>query len=122
MVEKMKSAMEPLYTDVCTVYETRPVDIDGRTGFEKVCRYKNIPCRISSKAYLFGENAANAKENLLNVSKKTKIFLPAEYEILPGSIVEVTSRGRKKIFAKSGEMSFYKSHNEVMVEVMKNYA
>lgn len=122
MVEKMKRAIAPLYTDVCTVYEKRAVNENGRTKFEEVCRYENIPCRISAKAYLFGENAASMKGNQLNISKKTKIFLPCEYEILPGSTIAVTSRGRDKVFAKSGEMSFYESHNEVMVEIMKGYA
>ena len=122
MVEKIKRAIAPLYTDRCTVYEKRAVNDNGRTHFEKSVKYENIPCRISSKAYLFGENAASEKDNLLNVSKKTKIFLPCEYDIKAGSVIEVTSRGRKKVYAKSGEMSFYASHNEVMVELMKNYA
>lgn len=122
MVEKMKRAMEPLYTDVCTVYEKQAVTEGGRTHFKETVRYENVPCRISSKAYLFGENAASESGNMLNVSKKTKIFMPPEYEIKPGSTIEVTSRGRKTVFAKSGEMSFYDSHNEVMVELLKNYA
>jgi hypothetical protein len=122
MVEKAKKALAPFYTDRCTVYEKTPVNKDGRTQFEERVKYYLIPCRISSKAYLFGENAASEKHNLLFVSKKTKIFLPPEYVIEPGSTIEVTSRGRKKVYAKSGEMSFYNSHNEVMVELLKNYA
>lgn len=122
MVERIKKAIEPLYTDVCTVYEKRAVTNGGRTEFEKIIKYDCIPCRISSKSYLFGENAASEKKNLLAVSKKTKIFLPPEYEIKPGSIIEVTSHDKKIVFAKSGEMSFYSSHNEVTVELLKNYA
>ncbi|MBQ3111088.1 MAG: hypothetical protein IJC69_08125 [Clostridia bacterium] len=122
MVERAKRVLAPFYTDRCTVYEKTPVNKDGRTHFDERVKYSLIPCRISSKAYLFGENAASEKSNMLFVSKKTKIFLPPEYSIAPGSVIEVISRGRKKVFAKSGEMSFYDSHNEVMVELLKNYA
>lgn len=122
MVEKVKKAIAPFYTDKCTVYEKRAVNVNGRTRFEQIVKYENIPCRISSKAYLFGENAASESNNMLKLSKKTRLFLPTEYTIDPGSIIEVTTRGHKKAFAKSGDMSFYDTHNEVMVELLKNYA
>lgn len=122
MVEKVKKAIAPFYTDRCTVYEKRAVNINGRTRFEKTEKYTLIPCRISSKAYLFGENAASESKNLLKLSKKTRVFLPTEYIVEPGSIIEVTTKGHKKVFAKSGDMSFYDTHNEVMVELLKNYS
>ena len=122
MVEKLKRALAPFYTDRCTVYEKRAVTSKGRTQFERTVRYENIPCRVSFKAYLFGESAAKEKESLLGVSKKVKVFLPCDYDIAPGSVIEIESHGRSKVYAKSGEMSCYHAHNEVMVELMKNYA
>ncbi|MBQ8003219.1 MAG: hypothetical protein IJ297_07235 [Clostridia bacterium] len=122
MVEKIKKAIKPLYTDVCNVYEKKPVTREGRTQFEEALKYKSIPCRISAKAYLFGENSASERNNLLKVSKKVKLFVPPEYVIEPGSRVEVVRNGRKTVFGKSGYVSFYTSHNEVMLELLKNYA
>ena len=122
MVEKVKKALAPLYKDVCTVYEKRPVTLEGRTQFEEVIVYENIPCRISAKAYLFGENAASESNNLLRVNKKVKLFLPCEYVIAAGSRIEVVSCGKRYAFARSGEMSLYETHNEVMVELEKEYA
>lgn len=122
MVEKVKRAISSFYTDRCTVYEKRAVNVNGRTRFEKTVKYADVPCRISSKAYLFGESAASESKNLLKLSKKTRVFLPTEYTIAPGSIIEVTTKGHRKAFAKSGDMSFYDTHNEVMVELLKNYA
>lgn len=122
MVEKIKKAIEPLYTDTCTVYERKPVYNDGRTAFEGRIKYDCVPCRVSAKAYLFGENAGSENRNILKVTKKVKLFVPPEYVIEPGSRIKVMSKNRETIYAKSGEMSFYTSHNEVMIEKEKNYA
>lgn len=122
MVEKLKKALEPFYIDRCTVYEKKAVTREGRTQFEKSVKYARVPCRMSAKAYLFGENAAKERDNLLDINKRVKLFLPCEYFIEPGSIIEIESRGRTRIYAKSGEMSCYSVHNEVMVELLKNYA
>ncbi len=122
MVERLKRALAPFYTDRCTVYEKKAVVNNGRTHFEESVKYTSVPCRVSAKAYLFGENAGREKERMLNVNKKVKIFLPCEYIVEPGSIIEVERYGQKKLYGKSGDMSCYTAHNEVMVELLKNYA
>ncbi len=122
MVEKMKKALEPFYTHRCTVYEKEPLFIDGKTTFSEKEKYVMIPCKLSVKAYLFGENAGSEKNNTLKITKKVKIFMPPQYEIKPGSRLEIYDGERCSMYARSGEMSFYASHNEVMAEIEKNYA
>ena len=122
MVERMKEAIKPLYTHLCSVYEKEAVTKEGRTQFEEVMVYDKIPCRMSAKEYLFGENAASEENNLLKVRKKVKLFIPPEYVIKPGSCVKVWQNGVETVFGKSGKMNCYVSHNEVMVELIKNYA
>lgn len=121
MVERFKRAVKPFYTDRCNVYETRPVK-GGLTRFEKVLVLSSVECRASSKSYLFGERAGSDGGNTLTVTKKIKLFLPPEYDIKPGSEVEIIRGERKMLYGKSGEMTFYNSHNEVMVELVKDYA
>lgn len=121
MVESVKRAIKPFYTDVGNVYEKKVLD-GAFTKFETVLKFKNMPCRVSAKSYLFGENAGSESLNTLNVNKRVKLFVPPEYEIKPGSTVEVTSLDKKRLYGKSGEMSFYTTHNEVMVEIVKDYA
>lgn len=122
MVERIKKAIEPFYADVCRVYVNDAVTRDSMTRFEKRVVYDTVPCRVSAKAYLFGENAAKKSDNTLKVTKKAKLFVPTEYYIEPGSLIEVYSKGKKTLFCKSGSMSCYSSHNEVMVELWKDYA
>lgn len=122
MVERLKKVTVPFYTDRCTVYEKRAVTLEGRTHFEEKIKYRDVPCRVSAKAYLFGENAGREKERLLNVNKKVKVFLPSGYTVEPGSIIEIERMGQKKVYAKSGDMNRYSVHSEVMVELLKNYA
>lgn len=122
MVEKIKKAIEGLYTEKCTVYEKEAEFENGRTVFREKVKYENIPCRVSMKAYLFGENAGNEKKGYLNVTKKAKIFVPPEYEIKPGSRIAVQSNTNMVVYTKSGQMSRYASHNEVTVETEKKFA
>ncbi len=122
MVERIKKIIAPLYGDLCSVYEKTAVVKDCRTGFEECLKYENIPCRISAKTYLFGESAASDKGEYLKVSKKVKLFFPPEYDIKPGSRIEVVSKGRKFVFSKSSMMSCFYTHNEVMAELECDYA
>ena len=121
MVERLKRVIASFYTDTCNVYETM-VEAGDFTRFEKIKRYENIPCRISAKNYLFGESAGSKNSDTLKISKRVKIFLPPEYEVLPGSMLEISHLGKNVVYGKSGEMTFYPSHNEVMVEIVKDYA
>ena len=122
MVERLKRVLYPFFVDRCTVYEKTPVTEKGRTRFDKSIKYTLVPCRVSAKAYLFGENAAKESKGLLSVNKRVKLFLPCGYDIAPGSIIEIESKGRKRVYAKSGEMNCYSAHSEVMIELLKNYA
>ncbi len=122
MVERVRRAAESLFTDVCNIYEKRPIVQNGRTEFEKVCVKKNVPCRVSAKSYLFGENSAEAGDNTAKVSKTVKLFIPADCNIEPGSMVEVTRLGVTEVYIRSGALTRYSSHNEVMIRREKDWA
>ena len=119
---RVKRAAALLFCDRCTVYEKFPTEKDGRTDFETRARYENVPCRVSSKSYLFGENAASDGKNTAEVKKMVKLFLPPEYEIAPGSTIEVKRLGKTERYAKSGAVMRYESHSEVMMTLLKDYA
>lgn len=104
------------------MYEKRAYVKDGRSCFEKKLVYSSVPCRLSVKAYLFGDKAAQNGENFTKFSKRAKLFLPCECVIKEGSIVEVEVGGNTCLYGKSGAVSFYSSHNEVTVEMVKDYA
>lgn len=121
MVRAKRAAALP-FCDRCRVYEKTPVERKGRTVFETRVKYDDIPCRISSKSYLFGESAASSEENLLNVNKRVKLFLPPDCDIAPGSTIEVKRLGKVERYARSGAAMRYASHSEVTVTLMKDYA
>lgn len=121
MVKRMKTAAALLMRDTCSIYVKRPIE-GSLTRFETELKYKDVPCSVSSKNYLFGENAASENDKLAEVKKSVKLFLPPEYEVDAGSIVEVKRLGRSEWYKRSGQMKSYVSHNEVMIELMKNWA
>lgn len=122
MVRRLKNAAGLLMRDRCNIYIKRPAEEDSLTRFETEIKYENVPCAISSKAYLFGESAASENNNIAEVKKSAKLFLPPEYEADAGSIVEVKRLGKSEWYKRSGQMKRYASHNEVMIELMKNWA
>ncbi len=121
MVKKVEKAARLLFTDVCDIYE-KEVTGDGENVFTKTLKYGKVPCYLSAKAYLFGENAATENNMLTRVIKKAKLFLPPGCVVKEGSEIAVFSNGQTMLYGKSGVMSFYPSHNEVMVETVKDYA
>ncbi len=122
MVKRVENAARFLMKDKCSIYIKKPVEEDSLTRFETVLKYENVPCAISSKAYLFGENAASENDNLAEAKKSVKLFLPPEYEVEAGSTVEVKRLGKSELYKRSGQMKRYPSHNEVMLELMKDWA
>lgn len=122
MVKRLKKSAEALMSDVCTVYEKKAVSVDGRTEFVIWKKYENVPCRLSAKAYLFGEKTASDKENLAEAGQSVKLFLPPEYEIDAGSLIEVTHLGRSETYKRSGQMKRYLSHIEIMAEKAHDWA
>ncbi|MCD8049266.1 MAG: hypothetical protein LUG52_06655 [Clostridia bacterium] len=118
----MRKACEMFYTDVCDIYVSKPVFEDGRTVVEREKIYSAVPCRVSEKTYLFGENGTSEGDNLSEVSNKVKLFLPPDCEAAEGSEFEVTRRGKVTRYQRSGTMKRFDSHNEVMVVKAKEWA
>jgi len=118
----MKRAAMLLFRDRCDIYEKTPVTREGRTEFEMTLVRENVPCRISSKTYLFGESSAGESENLASISKGVRLFVPPECEIEPGSIIRLTRHGAVETYKRAGSMTRYASHNELMIKREKDWA
>lgn len=118
--ERAKSCLEAVYDGSCTVMECRYVK-DPATKIkrrEERMVLEDQPCRLSFEK----ASAAAQTETAAAVSQGVKLFLPPEISIKPGSKVLVRQNGACGVYAASGEPAVYQTHQEVMLELFKEWA
>jgi len=115
-----RKAIEQLYKGKCTIKEFREVK-DPNTHIsnkQEVTVLEEQPCRLSySKIASSSQTTAPA-----SVVQTIKLFIAPEIEIKAGSKIIVTQNGRTTEFARSGEPAVYTNHQEIMLELFKEYA
>ena len=61
-------------------------------------------------------------DNESKVVTKIKLFIAPEINIMPGSKIVVTQRGRTTEYKNSGEPAIYETHQEIMLVKFKGWA
>ena len=105
-----------LWVATATVFEYRNV-IDSHTHqttqtLEKV--YENVPCRLS---YLTPFASDLNPADIGEIDQKPTLFCSPDYDIKPGSVVEVTQLGRTRRFYRSSEPAKYTNHQQIRLEL-----
>lgn len=115
-----RATIEATYDGTCNWYELRPVkNPDTKvTHSEEVQVQREIPCHLSysSAAPVVGSDTVTV------VAQVIKLFLAPELVVLPGSRIEVTQHGRTESYGQSGKAAVYSSHQEIPLELWKEYA
>lgn len=127
MVKSMKiaqkaarEAIESTYEGICTVIERQDIR-DERTKITKkseVIVTERQPCKLSFERLntVVQTDAASA------LSQSTKLFVSPEIVINEGSKIIVEQDGRKSEYAASGAPAVYATHQEVLLELWKEWA
>lgn len=118
MVIDMRKAIENKYIGVCTVVEYQSVIDDDMTTTEKeLIVAENQPCRLSFKTV--EKTVQSDTTNALTQS--VKLFIAPELEIKPGSKIIVTQAGRTTEYRNSGQPAIYDTHQEIILELYKEW-
>ena len=115
----IRQAIESLYSDECSVYEYRKVKNPQTkvTELEEVCVLENQPCRLSY------ETIKETSDGILGgVTQIVKLFIAPEINLATGSKIAVTRHGRTVNYTRSGEPAVYTNHQEIMLDLFKEYA
>lgn len=98
----------------------RPVkDPDTKvTRQEEVLVQEGIPCHLSYSSAVPAAGSSTAA----SVVQSIKLFLAPEPVIPPGSRIEVTQQGRTENYDQSGQAAVYSSHQEILLELWREYA
>lgn len=117
---KVKRAVGSLYSGKCTITEHRKVKRENKsTGFEDVVVLENQPCRLSIKNI----NSTSATESGASAITQTiKLFMSNDVSVKTGSKITVTQNGKTVDYKNSGEPSYYSTHQEIILELFKEWS
>lgn len=114
-----RKAVGSQYDGVCTIIEHQKVPKANKsTGFDDVIVAENLPCRLSFKT------KANTDKNEIasSVSQIIEVFLNPEITIKTGSKLIITQNGVTTEYKSSGQPAVYSTHQEIILELFKEWA
>ena len=127
MVKQMKAAqkaarkaIEATYFGTLTVTEHQTVK-DEKTKLTKsvdVVVLQDEPCRLSFEKM----QTAVQSESAATIVQGAKIFVSPDISIKAGSKLTVTQDNVTTDYTRSGESAIYTTHQEIMLELFKEYA
>ena len=88
------------------------------TRQEETLVQDGIACHLSYSSTAL----AAGSDTVTGVAQTIKLFLAPEPVVPPGSRIEVTQQGRTESYAQSGKAAVYSSHQEILLEIWKEYA
>lgn len=117
----IREVIELYYKDKCTIieYEKTVDKITKQTKLKAIETMKDVPCRVIYKS----TNQSILDGGANKVSMGTKLLIQPDINIKAGSkiIVEKVT-GDIEVYHRSGEPAYYPSHQEVMLELWKEWA
>lgn len=116
---KAKMALEKLYEDTCNIYTYEKIT-DVNTGITRQIKkiyLKNISCRM-----FFSNFPSTTDDEQAKLTQSIKLFLPSDILIKAGSYVSICRQGLITDYVCSGKPAIYKTHQEINLELYKDYA
>lgn len=120
MVNDYAKAIKSLWKGVCTV-TVKSYETDESTGFAaetETVIYANRPCRISHKTVTVLSPTDHAYKKV----QTTVLYISPDVKIPEGSKISVTQNGVTKIYKQSGVPAVYTQHQEIPIELVKEWA
>lgn len=127
MVKQMKAAqkaarkaIEATYFGTLTVTEHQTVKDEKTklTNSVDVVVLQDEPCRLSFEKM----QTAVQSESAATIVQGAKIFVSPDISIKAGSKLTVTQDNVTTDYTRSGESAIYPTHQEIMLELFKEYA
>ena len=122
MVKGQAEAIRKLWTGKCSIFEQRSVvdPITHITSFKTVAIVENELCRLSYP--LSTDTYVNVSDTVQELKAPVTLFIRPDLVILEGSRVTVTQNGRTTEYKASGTPSVHSCHQEIKLDVVKEYA
>lgn len=108
------------YDGTCTVTEHKKVT-DTKTrisDYRDVVTLEDQPCHLIFKTV----NSTKQSESASVMEQVTKLLIPPDVAIKPGSKITVTQAGKTADYTYSGVPAVYPTHQEIMMELFERWA
>ena len=115
-----QKAIQSLWDGNCTII-VRDMTLDpttGRTEPQERVAAENIPCRVSYTTV----KSAETTEEAATVAQSVTLYLDPAVDIPVGSKITVTQIGVTRDYTRSGKPAVYTYHQEVPLELWKEWA
>lgn len=115
-----RTVIEQTYDGTCNIYSVQDIkDPETKiTEHKEVILQGDIPCHMS----FAGTGTAEGTGTSTDIKQEIKLFLAPEVLVPPGSRIEVTQNGVTESYSRSGKAAVYYSHQEILLELWKEYA
>lgn len=115
-----RKAIESTYSGVVTVTEHKKVKdpVTKLTEESDIVVLENQPCKLSFE----NVKAAVQSDSVASVAQVTKLFLPPDVIIKPGSKLKVTQTGITTEYSSSGVPAVYPTHQEIVLDLFESWA
>lgn len=113
------AAIKSLWVDRCTVkvFQDEETELHRTVQTEQVL-FADEPCRLSFAQTNVTDESSHAAQRV----QSTVLLIDKEREIPPGSIITVTHEGVTSTYTRSGVPAPYSVHQEVPLELKKEWA
>lgn len=115
-----RTVIEQTYDGTCSIYSMQDIkDPETKiTEHKEVTLLEDVPCHLSFSGAVTAEGTGTSTD----IKQEIKLFLAPEVPVPPGSRIEVTQHGATESYSRSGKPSVYSSHQEILLELWKEYA
>ena len=114
-----RGIVETTYDGTCRIYGMQ----SGKDPETKVTRQEEVLVQegISCHLSYSGTVPAAGSSTVTAVAQTVKLYLAPELAVPPGSRIEVTQQGKTESYGQSGKAAVYSSHQEILLEIWKEY-
>lgn len=120
VVSARRKALEKLWRGKCTVIAWQEVE-DPKTHVTKpkeVILHENLKCKLSHEKL----TSTSSTGGPAIITKQIKLSLGNEYEIPAGCKISVTQNNVTDEYTRSGKPGIFMDHQEIVLELFKEYA
>ena len=115
---KNPNPLKSLWIGKCTIFEYRTVkdEITKQSTQKQVAVVVDEPCKVSYNR----EQATNIASGAAVISQSITLFIRPDLEVKPGSVIEVTQRGKTTKYKGSSKSAVYTNHQEIVLELYED--
>ncbi len=119
-VVKARKAIESLYDGTCTITEYKKVQKANKSmAFKEVVVSNEQPCKLSFQTT---NSTSQTETGASALTQTVKVFLAPEIKVKPGSKLTITQNQVVTDYTNSGEPAYYRTHQEIMLELFKGWS